>query len=38
VLAAAREAHVPVAFAGQSGAASLLRALGQLEEMRRERE
>jgi hypothetical protein len=37
VLAAAREAHVPVAFAGQGGRASLLRAIAQLDEMRRER-
>ncbi|HYQ43149.1 MAG TPA: hypothetical protein VER11_14310 [Polyangiaceae bacterium] len=37
VVAAAREAHVPVAFAGQGGKASLARALAQLEEMRRER-
>ena len=37
VLAAAREAHVPVAFAGQGGKASLARALAQIEEMRRER-
>jgi hypothetical protein len=37
VVAAAREARVPVAFAGQGGKASLLRALAQLEEMRRER-
>jgi hypothetical protein len=37
VLAAAREAKVPVAFAGQGGKASLLRALAQIDEMRRER-
>jgi len=37
VVAAAREARVPVAFAGQGGKASLARALLQLEEMRRER-
>jgi hypothetical protein len=37
VVAAAREARVPVAFAGQGGKASLVRALSQLEEMRRER-
>jgi len=37
VVAAAREAHVPVVFAGQGGKASLARALAQLEEMRRER-
>jgi hypothetical protein len=37
VVAAAREAHVPVAFAGQGGRASLLRAIAQLDEMRRER-
>jgi len=37
VVAAAREARVPVAFAGQGGRASLLRAIAQLEEMRRER-
>ena len=37
VVAAAREARVPVAFAGQGGKASLARALTQLEEMRRER-
>ncbi|HEY0463942.1 MAG TPA: hypothetical protein VGC79_07025 [Polyangiaceae bacterium] len=37
VVAAAREAKVPVAFAGQGGKASLARALAQLEEMRRER-
>ena len=37
VVAAAREARVPVAFAGQGGKASLSRALLQLEEMRRER-
>jgi hypothetical protein len=37
VVAAAREARVPVAFAGQGGKASLARALAQLEEMRRER-
>jgi hypothetical protein len=32
-LAAARDAHVPIAFAGQGGRASLERALGQLEGM-----
>jgi len=37
VVAAAREARVPVTFAGQGGKASLARALLQLEEMRRER-
>ncbi len=37
VVAAAREARVPVAFAGQGGRASLLRAVAQLEDMRRER-
>ena len=37
VVAAAREARVPVAFAGQGGKVSLARALSQLEEMRRER-
>jgi hypothetical protein len=37
VVAAARDARVPVAFAGQGGKASLARALTQLEEMRRER-
>ena len=37
VVAAAREAKVPVVFAGQGGKASLARALVQLEEMRRER-
>jgi hypothetical protein len=37
VVAAAREARVPVAFAGQGGKASLLRALAQIGEMRRER-
>jgi hypothetical protein len=37
VVAAAREARVPVAFAGQGGRASLLRAVAQLEEMRRQR-
>jgi hypothetical protein len=37
VVAAAREAHVPVAFAGQGGRASLLRAIAQLDEMRRAR-
>jgi len=37
VVAAAREARVPVAFAGQGGKASLSRALLQLEEMRRGR-
>ncbi|MEI9941236.1 MAG: hypothetical protein WDO69_28795 [Pseudomonadota bacterium] len=37
VVAAAREARVPVAFAGQGGKVSLTRALAQLEEMRRER-
>jgi hypothetical protein len=38
VVAAAREARVPVAFAGQGGRAQLGRALAQIEEMRRERE
>jgi len=38
VIAAAREARVPVAFAGQGGRASLLRAVAQLDEMRRERD
>jgi hypothetical protein len=37
VVAAAREARVPVAFAGQGGKVSLARAVSQLEEMRRER-
>jgi hypothetical protein len=37
VVAAAREARVPVAFAGQGGKASLLRAIAQIGEMRRER-
>ena len=37
VVAAAREARVPVAFAGQGGRASILRAVAQLDEMRRER-
>jgi len=37
VVAAAREARVPVVFAGQGGKASLARALLQLEEMRRAR-
>jgi hypothetical protein len=37
VVAAAREARVPVAFAGQGGRASLLRAIAQLDEMRRTR-
>ena len=37
VVAAARDARVPVAFAGQGGKASLARALAQIEEMRRER-
>src|SRR6478735_3623323 len=37
VVAAARDARVPVAFAGQGGKVSLARALAQLEEMRRER-
>lgn len=37
VVAAAREARVPVAFAGQGGRASLLRAVAQIEDMRRER-
>jgi hypothetical protein len=37
VVAAAREAHVPVAFAGQGGKASLARAVAQIEEMRRAR-
>jgi len=37
VVAAAREARVPVVFAGQGGKASLARAISQLEEMRRER-
>jgi len=37
VVAAAREARVPVAFAGQGGKASLLRAIAQIDEMRRER-
>ena len=38
VVSAAREARVPVAFAGQGGKASLARALAQIEVMRRERE
>lgn len=37
VVAAAREARVPVVFAGQGGRASLARAIAQLDEMRRER-
>ena len=37
VVAAARDANVPVAFAGQGGKASLARAIAQIEEMRRER-
>ncbi|HWZ91373.1 MAG TPA: hypothetical protein VNW92_21070 [Polyangiaceae bacterium] len=37
VVAAAREARVPIAFAGQGGRASLLRAIAQLSEMQRER-
>jgi len=37
VVAAAREARVPVAFAGQGGRASLARAVAQIEDMRRER-
>lgn len=37
VVAAAREARVPVVFAGQGGKVSLARALEQLELMRRER-
>jgi hypothetical protein len=37
VVAAARDARVPVAFAGQGGRASILRAVAQIEEMRRER-
>jgi hypothetical protein len=37
VVSAARDAKVPVAFAGQGGKASLLRALQKLEDMRRER-
>lgn len=37
VVSAAREARVPVAFAGQGGKASLARALAQIEVMRRER-
>jgi hypothetical protein len=37
VLAAARDARVPVAFAGQGGKASLARALAQIEQMLRER-
>jgi hypothetical protein len=36
-VAAAREAHVPVVFAGQGGRASLLRAFAQVNEMIRER-
>jgi len=35
VVAAAREARVPVAFAGQGGRASLLRAVAQIADMRR---
>jgi hypothetical protein len=38
VIAAARDAKVPVAFAGQGGKASLARAVAQLEEMLGERE
>lgn len=37
VVAAAREARVPLAFAGQGGKAQMARALAQIEEMRRER-
>jgi hypothetical protein len=37
VVSAAREARVPVVFAGQGGKASLARALAQLGEMQRER-
>jgi hypothetical protein len=37
VVAAAREARVPVAFAGQGGKAQMARALQQIAEMRRER-
>ncbi len=37
VVSAAREARVPVVFAGQGGKASLARALAQLDEMQRER-
>ncbi len=37
VVAAAREARVPVAFAGQGGKAQMARALAQIDEMRRER-
>lgn len=37
VVAAARDARVPVAFAGQGGRASLARAIAQLDEMRRAR-
>ncbi len=37
VVAAARDAKVPIAFAGQGGKASLLRALQQIEDMRRDR-
>lgn len=37
VVAAAREARVPVVFAGQGGKASLARALAQLSEMQSER-
>jgi len=37
VVAAAREARVPVAFAGQGGKASLARAIAEIEQMRRER-
>ncbi|MEO7037218.1 MAG: hypothetical protein ABI548_24905 [Polyangiaceae bacterium] len=37
VVAAARDARVPVAFAGQGGKAQMARALAQIAEMRRER-
>ncbi len=37
VVSAAREAKIPVVFAGQGGKASLARALAQLAEMQRER-
>ncbi len=37
VVAAARDAKVPIAFAGQGGRASLLRALQQIADMRRQR-
>jgi hypothetical protein len=37
VVSAARDAKVPIAFAGQGGKASLLRALQTIEDMRRER-